>query len=235
MNLLLLTPEDFKTDDLAVVSGRRFEQLTSVIHVSCGKICKAGILNGRCGTAEVVSVDEKNVTVKFTPLRSAPAKAGVTLIAALPRPNTFVKILHCATSMGVDELHFIQTFKVEKSYWQSPKISFEAAEKEMILALEQSGDTVMPRLFFHSDFRNFVNETLPQIGAKAPSFIGSPDAEITAAKIDAPYINLAIGPEGGFTETEERLFVENLFQKVSLGSRTLRSEFAVAALLAKLR
>ena len=235
MNLLLLTPQDLQPDGLAVVSGRRFEQLTSVIHVTPGKICKTGILGGDCGNGEVVAVDEKSVTIKFTPVRPAPAKIGVTLIAALPRPNTFVKILHCATAMGVDEIRFIQTFKVEKSYWQSPKISLEAAEKEIILALEQSGDTVMPKLFFHRDFREFVNNDLPVIAAQAPSYIGSPSAELIASKLDAPYINLAIGPEGGFTETEEKLFQQNGFAPVSLGSRTLRSEFAVAALLAKLR
>ena len=235
MNILLLTPQDFQPDGLAVVSGRRFEQLTGVIGVAPGKICKAGVLGGDRGTGEVVAVDDKVVTIRFTAQRPAPPKIGVTLIAALPRPNTFVKILHCATAMGVDEIRFIQTFKVEKSYWQSPKISPETAEKEVILALEQSGDTVMPKLFFHRDFREFINHDLPGIAAGAPSYIGSPSAVLTASKLDAPYINLAIGPEGGFTETEEKLFQQNGFTPVSLGSRTLRSEFAVAALLAKLR
>ena len=45
---------------------------------------------------------------------------------------------------------------------------------------------------------------------------------------------LAVGPEGGFSEYEESRFEEAGLRPVSLGARILRTEFAVASLLALL-
>jgi 16S rRNA (uracil1498-N3)-methyltransferase len=55
---------------------------------------------------------------------------------------------------------------------------------------------------------------------------------MTAAGIDAPIIELAIGPEGGWAPDEEALFDANGWQAVSLGPRILRAETAAISALA---
>jgi 16S rRNA (uracil1498-N3)-methyltransferase len=55
---------------------------------------------------------------------------------------------------------------------------------------------------------------------------------IAAAGADAPAIELAIGPEGGWAPDEEALFDAQGWQAVTLGPRILRAETAAIAALA---
>ena len=56
MNLLLLEPSDFISGSVVRISGRRLRQLADVIRAEPGKRCKAGLLNGLTGTAELLSI-----------------------------------------------------------------------------------------------------------------------------------------------------------------------------------
>ena len=53
-----------------------------------------------------------------------------------------------------------------------------------------------------------------------------------AAGEDMPAIEIAIGPEGGWSPAEEALFDANGWRAASLGPRILRAETAVIAALA---
>jgi 16S rRNA (uracil1498-N3)-methyltransferase len=55
---------------------------------------------------------------------------------------------------------------------------------------------------------------------------------VAAAGADAPAMQIAIGPEGGWAPDEEALFDANGWQAVSLGPRILRAETAAIAALA---
>ena len=137
--------------------------------------------------------------------------------------------------MGVKEIFFIHSFKVEKSYWQGKRLAEQAVYEELILGLEQSVDTVLPKVSFYKLFKPFIEDELPSIKPDSLRLLGNP---IGPEKIDnldsAKDILLAIGPEGGFTDYENQAFMSAGFLPLSLGPRVLRSEFAVAALLAKL-
>lgn len=230
MNLLLLEKEDFNSDGTAVVRGRRCRQLVDVIRATPGKICKAGILGGKCGSAEILSITSEACHLNFIPEKEPPAKRPVVLIAALPRPQSLCKVLHCATTMGVRKICFIHTFKVEKSYWASPRLSESAVRDELILALEQCGDTVFPEVAFFRAFKPFIEDELEKI-AIGKRLLGDPAGTPAEFQDSA---TLAIGPEGGFTDYEKQAFYQRGFHPVSLGDRILRTEFAVAGLLARI-
>ena len=234
MNLLLFEPEDLLPDGTACISGRRLKQLREVIKAEPGKLCKAGILNGEVGRAELLRIGDTEARLRFAAQGAPPEPLDVTLLCTLPRPLTLVKVLHSAVTCGVKKIHFFHSAKVEKSYWQSSKLAPEALREELILALEQCGDTVLPELFFHRRFRSFVEDEVPGLTpAGALRIFGSPSAvapvPVGAAR-RAPVV-LAVGPEGGFNDFEENLWREHGFAAVSLGRRILRSEFAVNALL----
>ena len=234
MNLLLLEPEDFLPDGTAQVSGRRFRQLHEVIKAVPGKLCKAGVVNGPIGSAEILSMDRNEAHLRFEAHGAPPPPLNVVLLCALPRPLTFAKVIHSAVTCGVKDIHFFHSAKVEKSYWQSSKLAPEAIRGEVTLALEQCGDTVPPKIGFHRRFRSFVEDEVPQlIPDDASLFFGSPGAlqpVPVGAAVGAPVV-LAVGPEGGFNDFEEQLLQSSGFRPVSLGRRILRSEFAVNALL----
>jgi len=48
---------------------------------------------------------------------------------------------------------------------------------------------------------------------------------------DLPAVNIMVGPEGGWTESEEKQALDNGFEAVSLGNQVLRSETAALVAL----
>ena len=63
MNLLLLEPSDFISGSVVRISGRRLRQLADVIRAEPGKRCKAGLLNGLTGTAELLSITPETAVI----------------------------------------------------------------------------------------------------------------------------------------------------------------------------
>jgi len=233
MNMLLLEKEDFFAPGKALITGRRFDRLRNFIHIEPGKELKAGLRNTDCGKARVLRIGQEETEVLYTPDAPPPPAPPLTLIIALQRPQTFEKVLHGAVSMGVKKIHFIHTFKVEKSYWQSSRLLPENLKEEITLALEQAADPAEPELFFHRRFKPFVEDQLDAVASGTLRFFGDPAGGAAVPAAAAP-VTLALGPEGGFTEYETEMFRSHGFQGLSLGKRILRTEFALAALLGKL-
>lgn len=231
MNLILLENSDFITQDAVRIAGRRLKHMAEVLHCVAGTRCKVGLLDGPVGCGEVLAMTpdyaEMRVAVDFPP----PPEAGVTLIAALPRPKTYRKLLHAAIAMGVKKLVMIQTFKVDKSYWSSPFLDPGFFADEARLALEQAGDTMLPEIVFHRRFKPFVEDIYPELARNKTAYIAHPaGAAPLPDRPDHPAL-LIVGPEGGFTDYEVRCFTDAGALPVTLGPRTLRTEVALPALL----
>ena len=234
MNLLLLEPSDFISGSVVRISGRRLRQLADVIRAEPGKRCKAGLLNGLTGTAELLSITPETAELSVAWNGEPPPKLAVTLIAALPRPKTFLKVLHTATVMGVERMIFIESWKVDKSYWSTPLIGPESVRENLLLALEQAGDTVLPAVEFRRRFKPFVEDELSGIAAGTTAIAGHPAAEASLPRHLSGKITLVVGPEGGFTEYEIGLLAANGVTPMGFGRRIMRTEFAVTALLARI-
>lgn len=234
MNRLILEESDFISKERCLVSGRRFRQLVDVIKTPVGKVCKAGLLGGKRGTAQAVAVTENDITFDVSLTEEPPEPVCVRLAIAMQRPQTFSKVLHIATTMGVKKILFFHSFKVEKSYWQSPRILPENFRGELIEALEQCGDTILPEIEFCSRFKDFSDGRLQEFAAGTQMIFGDPPATEDAARYNGTPVTLIVGPEGGFTEYETQKMRELGCCGVTLGSRILRTEYALAALLGKL-
>ena len=235
MNLLLLNETDFFAPGLVKLSDRRFLQLRDVIGLAAEKSFRAGVVGGQVGTAQVVEFDADSVTLSVALEQEPPPDNGITLVCALPRPQTFHKVLHCALTMGVKTIYFIHSRKVEKSYWDASVLAPEAVDKEIRLALEQCGDTIYPQIEYRKRFKPFVEDELPQLIQEVDgAFFGHPRATAKVPSLPGKRLVLVVGPEGGFNEFENNLLASVGVTPVTLGSRVLRTEFALAALLAKL-
>ena len=236
MNLLLIDQQDFIAPGKIKISGRRFLQLRDVIKPQIGETLRTGIKNGNTGKAELLEFNEDHAVLATILDTPPPPPSPVTLVCAMQRPLTFKKILHGALTMGVKKIHFIHAAKVEKSYWQAAVLRDAELDLEIRLALEQCGDTVYPEFEFHTRFKPFAEDILPQlVQNSALAVFGHPRAK---TPIPAPPENgsiiLAAGPEGGFNEFENTMLEEAGVLPVTLGARVLRSEYAVTALLAQL-
>src|SRR5690606_28312505 len=104
--------------------------------------------------------DAAELQVEFQ--QPPPAKLPLTLLLALPRPKMLKRVLQTVASMGVPRLVLLNSYRVEKSFWQTPFLTPEAIREQLILGLEQSRDTVLPEVWIEKRFKPFVEDQLPQ-------------------------------------------------------------------------
>ena len=234
MNLILLSENDFISPDTVSFSGHRCEHLRNVLRAGQGGRVKVGLLNGMLGKGEVVELNEDNVKLRIELADWPPEPLPLTLICALPRPKTLKKVLQALVAYGVKKIYFIETWKVEKSYWGSPLLEQDALKEQIMLGLEQAGDTVMPEIHFRRRFKPFVEDELSAIVGDSLGITAHPAAERTCPVQPGKPVTLCIGPEGGFTGYEVQLLEQHGCTAVRLGTRPLRTEFAVCALLGRL-
>jgi len=235
MNILLADAEDFVAHNRAVISGRRFEHVRDVLKVKVGTEVRAGVVNGQCGIATVCAILPDSIELDFYCMQPPPAKLPLTLIVALPRPQTFKKVVEQATAMGVSSFVFVQTEKVEKSFWSSPTLRPDEVKKHLLLGLEQSSDTVLPEVSFETNFSAFLSERLDILTEGKTAVIAHPHDAVPLMPFsgNTPVVAV-VGPEGGLTDEEVALFKNKKFTAVSIGSRIVRVETAVVALTARL-
>ena len=234
MNLALLLDEDFVAPDRAVLRGRRLQHLREVLGATTGEDIRVGRLNGPMGMGTLVHLDDLQAELRVHWDAPPPEPLPLTLIVALPRPKMIRRILQTAATMGVKRLCFINAYKVEKSYWQSPWLQPDALMENLILGLEQGRDTQLPQVTLHKRFKPFVEDELPELSAGQQRLVAHPGTQTPCpTQVNQP-VCLCIGPEGGFIPYEVDLLMRGGFIPVHLGSRILRVETAVPVLAARL-
>ncbi|MFY9334263.1 MAG: 16S rRNA (uracil(1498)-N(3))-methyltransferase, partial [Porticoccaceae bacterium] len=197
MNLLLLNPSDV-ANNLAYVSGRQLAQLLTVHNSAVGDSVRVGMVDGQMGNGRVLSIDAQHATLEVVFYLAPPSPLPLTLILALPRPKMLRRTLQTVATMGVKQLYLINSFRVEKSYWQSPLLAPEAIAEDFRLGLEQARDTVLPQLHVRKRFKPFVEDELPALVKNTTALLAHPVADQRCPiNIHAP-TTLVIGPEGGF-------------------------------------
>ena len=234
MNLLLLTPQDCPQPNIAHLTGRRLQHVLAVHQAQIGQKLRVGMVNGLMGEAEIIHLDKQSLQLQFQLTQVPPAKLPLTLLLALPRPKMLKRILQTVATMGVERLVLMNSYRVEKSFWDSPFLQPQAIEDELILGLEQGKDTVLPQVMLEKRFKPFVEDRLPALSANSLRLVAHPIAEQLCPRDVQQAVTLAIGCEGGFISYEVDLLAQQGFVPVELGERILRVETAVTALIARL-
>ena len=167
-------------------------------------------------------------------LSAPPAALPLTLILALPRPKVLRRVLLSVTAMGVKRIFLLNSYRVEKSFWQSPVLEPESIQRQLVLGLEQSRDTILPEVLLKPFFKPFAEDEIPALIKDTLPLIAQPAAEEPCPRDVLQPVTLAIGPEGGFIPYEVQKLISCGFQAVHLGERILNIESAVPALISRL-
>ena len=234
MNLLLLDQTDFIRESYARLVGRRLEHVRKVHRAEVGDELRVGIIGGKIGRGRIERIDGEGMEMTVRLDGEPPEPLPVRLVLALPRPKVLNRTIAAAVSMGIREIDLINAWRVEKAYWNSPKLSEENLRMHANLGLEQAGDTILPAIRLHKLFAPFVREELPQEIGGRMALVADPGGDTPCPRDVAKPLVLAIGPEGGFIERELATFREIGFTCVSLGKRVLRVETALAYLIGRL-
>lgn len=234
MNLILLFEDDFLDEGHVRLTGRRLEHVRHVHRAAVGDALVVGVAGGRIGKGEVTRLDAEALEMQVALTEDAPAPLPLTLVLALPRPKVLNRVIASATSLGVKRIVLCNAWRVEKSYWKSPRLAEENLRAQAILGLEQARDTMLPSIEMRRFFRTFVEDELPSIARDTLTLVAHPQAGTDCPIAVTQPVTLVIGPEGGFIEPEIASLQKIDFTPILLGPRILRVETAVAALLGRL-
>lgn len=251
MNIILLTENDFVEPGIAQLNDHRLHHIARVLRVETGATLRVGQLDGLIGTATVLAIDSHAVKLSVSVEQQPPAPLALTLVLALPRPKMLKRILRTAGELGIKTIHLINSYRVEKSYWQSPLlggVQHGIADPDSLLqhyyqqGLEQAIDTVRPQIELHDRFRPFVEDRLPTFIADQYAWIAHPSAaRSTKAHGATPDNNadqapqlVCIGPEGGWIDYEVDKLVDAGCRVLDLGARIYRVETALPVITATL-
>lgn len=234
MNLLLLEEADFVSADRVVLADRRFTHMQEIHRVAVGDTLRVGRINGLMGSATVVRLAQHEAELEVTVDQPPPAKLPLTLVLAVPRPKMLRRLFQTVATIGVQRLILVNSYKVEKSFWQTPFLTPASIRENLILGLEQARDTVLPEVIIEKRFKPFVEDRLSAIADGTLGLVGHPGPYPACPRAVEGPVTLAIGPEGGWIPYEVELLGKAGLSPVQLGERILRVETAVTALLSRI-
>jgi RsmE family RNA methyltransferase len=234
VNLLLFDQRERLDAQRVRITGRRVTHMLQVHGASVGSSLRVGEIGGLMGTATVekLSADEAIINTELS--QAPPEKLPVTLILALPRPKMLRRILRSVAEFGVRELHLINSYRVEKSYWQTPVLEQHNLREHLLAGLEQAMDTRLPCVHLHRRFKPWVEDELPLLKMDKTLLLCHPGHYPACPRELDDDTLIAVGPEGGFIPYEVEQLQAAGAKTVTLGARILRVENAVSLLLGRL-
>lgn len=148
----------------------------------------------------------------------------ITLVCGIVKDGTFEEICYTATQLGVDEIvPLITQRSYTKPYSEKDYARFTAL---CIAAAEQSKQIILPTLLQPQKFIDYISS--PHHADM--KIIFEADGQPLRTLLSAPAAQsliVAFGPEGGFSDEEQRLLLTQNFTKLRLCESILRTQDAV--------
>lgn len=235
MNLILLFPKDFLHDDrVKLTDERRVKHIINIHQAAVGDTLSVGMVNGKLGTAEITQIEHNAIYLTPSLNTPPPPALEITLILGLPRPQMLKRTLQNISCLGIKRCILLHSHRVEKSYWQSPRLQENQIQHELVLGLEQGCDTRLPIITFAKRFTPFIEDILSKEIKPGQALVAHPYAKTPCPTSINNHIYLAVGPEGGFIVREIEQLAAIGFEGITLGPRILRVETVIPYLAGRL-
>ena len=171
---------------------------------------------------ETISSKECNLSrTKLSPSYIPNKK--VTLYLSVIKKDNFELVVQKATELGVSTIIPILSERSEKKNLNEERLKTIAIE-----ASEQCGRGDVPTILPIISLTDVLETTLPHEISLLLQIGGKDLKENSIQKLleESKNIALFVGPEGGWSENEEKLFKEKEIISVSIGDTVLRAETA---------
>ena len=242
MNCILLPAASFSNKSAHINAVAQIEHVNQVLGAKVGDTLKIGQLEGNLGTAVIADMTPERIDLCEVSLVTAPPpKLDLTVVLALPRPKVLRRLIMDMTALGVRDIILINSYRTQKSYWQSPMLS--RLDEFVLEGLQQGIDTVAPRISLQKRFKPFVEDELANLITNR-AIVAHPYAELSFSEYvqqqlessELPQKSILpsmvfIGAEGGWIDYEIELLARQGCQAIHIGARILRTEAAVNAIL----
>ncbi|NON23160.1 16S rRNA (uracil(1498)-N(3))-methyltransferase, partial [Klebsiella pneumoniae] len=133
----------------------RFTHMQDIHRVAVGDNLRVGRINGLMGKATVLRLEKHEAELEVAFDQQPPPKLPLTLVLAVPRPKMLRRLFQTVATLGVPRLILLNSYKVEKSFWQTPFLHPDSIRENLILGLEQARDTVLPEVMIEKRFKPF--------------------------------------------------------------------------------
>jgi 16S rRNA (uracil1498-N3)-methyltransferase len=254
---LLKTEPD--RDGIVRLDGNDYRYLVRVRRLAGGEFFPALLPDGKETLVQVLSVDNDLLTGKCVPAdapSSPPSSSmpAIILLQALPKGDKMDMIVRQAAEGGLTEIvPFVSEFSIAKASAGEQK--FSRWERIIREARQQSGSkiaTTIRRPLTKEGLFSYWKElkgscVLDKAGNtaldRANAAIGllfhhqGLEQKPLHSYLDSvpKVVALAVGPEGGFSDTEVSLFLKNGFNPFTIGDTILRTETAALYCAAAVR
>lgn len=231
-------PVEVKPGEVISLPGETSRQIRRVLRLSIGD--EVTLFNGTGfeTVARIIDVSRSHVDVKpvgKTVAGTVPGQPDVHLGLGLLKADRFDLVVQKATELGVRSVTPIECERSVVSLSADRAQSRRARwERISIEALEQSGRADFVKV------RDPIRlSDAPEQFRSSRKLVAWEQANgrslVTSLAQDDSAVDILVGPEGGFSETEVAQLGAHGFEPVSLGSLILRSETAAICALAMIR
>jgi len=211
-----------------VIDGKAAHYLGRVLRLKAGEVVVLFNGDGHDYVAEPQHIGKSAITLAVNSRLPAVAESGIsiTVAQAISRGERMDQTLQKCTELGATGFQPLLCERVEVKLKADKLVKrMEHWQGVIISACEQSGRAVVPKVHHPVKLHEWVAASKEEC-----LLVLVPGAESPLAEISFPdKIQLGIGPEGGFSESELDYLVSNGVQSVSLGPRVLRTETAAPA------
>ncbi|WP_061218637.1 16S rRNA (uracil(1498)-N(3))-methyltransferase [Leptospira weilii] len=251
MNLLICKEEwrIAKSNRFSIQDPEKIQHICNILNKREGARLKAGLIDTSLGKFILEKIESNRIVGIYKPiLVPTPRFPEVHILLAINRPPTVRKILQLAGTWGVSSIHFFVSRNSRREYLTSPVWNSIEIESELLKGMEQGKNIFLPKI--HFDFKNRLETVLQEKfkkigftfrfvldrrGTTLPQIIEEKKSDLNfEIPSRTPQVFVAIGPESGFVRNEIDLWKRFDFKELNLSSQVLRTETAVAFLLARL-
>jgi 16S rRNA (uracil1498-N3)-methyltransferase len=210
-----------------ILQGPEAHHLATVCRLRTGAAVSLFNGDGREYPATVGAVTRKHVELEIlaveTPEREL--RLRLELAAPLPKGDRAAFLVEKLTELGVTAFVPLQT---QRSVVHPREAKLEKLQRQVIEASKQCGRNRLMQIGELTEWSAYCQrEDLPEL-----RILAHPGGRVEGWPAGRD-IALAVGPEGGWTETEVELAQHAGWQLVGLGPRILRIETAALALAAR--
>lgn len=221
----------------ATLTGAQADHLARVLRAEPGMQADV-VAGGRVFHGEVISVKEGEVLFNLLGEIAAEPALPITLVMAVYKFDRMEWAIEKATELGVGAIVPVIAARTDKHLAQSSakrierwrRIAHEASQQSRRSDVPLIADTVSLASHVRADSACARFVLAEQERTTTLRF--ALDELLSMSPGEAPSLEVAVGPEGGWTPGEEALFDSSGWRAVSLGPRILRAETAAIAALA---
>jgi len=213
----------------AALVGEHAQHLSRVLRVRVGQ--EFDISTGekvRRGT--VLAIADDRVEFELGETIEAAATAPITLVLAVFKFDRMEWAIEKCTELGVAKIIPVIAARTEIHLAAAAMKRVERWRRLALSASEQSRRVVPPEICDPIKLKDALGQS-----STTKIVLAETEKVVTLADLlssEPSSVALAIGPEGGWTDAELKLFQDAEWQSASLGSTILRAETAAIAALA---